>query len=96
MPAYMLFIREEPIRDPAAMAEYQRLNQASPRNPDLKPLVIYGKMEVLEGKAPDGMIILQFPDTAAAKAWYHSPAYQEAMQHRLRGADYRAILVEGL
>ena len=31
-----------------------------------------------------------------AKAWYDSPAYREAREHRFRGADYRAILFEGL
>jgi uncharacterized protein (DUF1330 family) len=33
---------------------------------------------------------------AAAKAWYDSPAYQDAKQHRLRGADFRILLTEGL
>jgi Domain of unknown function (DUF1330) len=31
---------------------------------------------------------------AAAKAWYDSPEYQDAKQHRLRGADFRIILTE--
>jgi uncharacterized protein (DUF1330 family) len=31
----------------------------------------------------------------AAKAYYHSPAYQEAVRHRFLAADYRCILVEG-
>jgi uncharacterized protein (DUF1330 family) len=33
---------------------------------------------------------------AAAKAWYDSPEYQDAKQHRLSGADFRIILTEGL
>jgi len=32
----------------------------------------------------------------AARAWYRDPAYQEALAHRKRAADYRVILVEGL
>jgi uncharacterized protein (DUF1330 family) len=32
---------------------------------------------------------------AAAKAWYTSPAYQEARQHRLKGGKFRLLLVEG-
>jgi uncharacterized protein (DUF1330 family) len=32
----------------------------------------------------------------AARSWYDSPAYQTAVQHRLKGADYRVIFVEGL
>ena len=96
MPAYMLFIREKPVHNAAEMAEYQRLNAASPRDPNLKPLVIYGNTEALEGEAPDGIIMLQFPDVAAAKAWYNSPSYQAAMKHRQLAADYRALIVEGL
>jgi uncharacterized protein (DUF1330 family) len=32
---------------------------------------------------------------AAARAWYNSPAYQEARLHRMKGAQYRMLLVEG-
>ncbi len=96
MPAYMLFIREKPVHNPAELAEYQRLNQAAPRDPDLKPLVIYGKTEALEGEAPDGVILLQFPTVEAARAWYGSPAYQAALKHRKLAADYRALIIEGL
>jgi uncharacterized protein (DUF1330 family) len=53
-------------------------------------------MEAVEGKAPDGLVILKFPTTEDAKAWYHSPAYQAALPHRKKGADYRAFIVEGL
>ena len=41
-------------------------------------------------------MLVEFPDMDAAKAWYHSPAYQDALQHRLKGADYRVILAQGL
>ncbi|WP_446718995.1 DUF1330 domain-containing protein [Halomonas sp. SH5A2] len=33
---------------------------------------------------------------AAARAWYESPAYQEARQHRFQGADYRVFIVDGI
>jgi uncharacterized protein (DUF1330 family) len=38
---------------------------------------------------------LQFPTVEDAKAWYHSPGYQAAAVHRRKGADYRAVIVEG-
>ena len=44
----------------------------------------------------ESVTIAQFPDMAAAKAWYDSPEYQDAKQHRLSGADFRIILTEGL
>jgi uncharacterized protein (DUF1330 family) len=92
----MIFIREQPVRDDVAMAEYRRLNRETAANHDMKPLVVYGHLEAVEGPAPDGVVILKFPDVAHAKAWYTSPAYQAALQHRLQAADYRALIVEGL
>jgi len=40
--------------------------------------------------------VLEFPDAEAAKGWYFSPAYQEAKAHRLKGAKYRVLLVNGV
>jgi uncharacterized protein (DUF1330 family) len=96
MPAYMLFIREGAIRDPSELAEYSRMNREGPRDPNLKPLVVYGAIEPVEGTAPDGMVMLQFPTVQDAKAWYDSPSYQAALAHRQKGADYRAFIVQGL
>jgi uncharacterized protein (DUF1330 family) len=58
--------------------------------------VVYGAQTPLEGEAPDGVVILKFDSTEDAKAWYYSPAYQEAVVHRLKAADYRGVIVEGL
>jgi len=60
-----------------------------------RPLVVYGDFEVLEGEPHEGMVILEFPSMADARAWYESDAYQLARQHRLKGADYDITLVEG-
>jgi uncharacterized protein (DUF1330 family) len=96
MPAYLLCIREGAVRDADAMAAYARMNRETPRDPKLTPLIVYGATEALEGEAPDGMVLLQFPTAEDAKAWYLSPAYQAALPHRKRGADYRVMLVQGL
>jgi uncharacterized protein (DUF1330 family) len=95
MATYMLFIREGEIVDAAAMARYQASNRSAPPNPDLKPLIVYGKQEALEGKAPDGMVLIEFPNAEAAKAWYYSDDYQAAIKDRQLAADYRCIMVEG-
>jgi uncharacterized protein (DUF1330 family) len=50
----------------------------------------------LEGPAVDGAVVVRFPTMAEAKAAYDSPLYQEALQHRLRGAKYRVFIVEGI
>ena len=96
MPAYILFIRESPIRDKAEMDTYQRINRTNPRDPKLTPLVLYGAQEALEGNPPDGIVLLQFPTVEDAKVWYNSPGYQAAIPHRQKGADYRAFIVQGL
>ena len=41
-------------------------------------------------------MMLEFPTFREARAWYDSPAYQAASEHRFNGADYRAIIVEGV
>jgi uncharacterized protein (DUF1330 family) len=94
----MILIRDEPVHNPAEMAEYQRMNRekTDERAYAMKPLVIYGDTTGVEGPAPDGVIMLEFPDVAEAQAWYNSPGYQAALPHRLKAADYRAFIVEGV
>lgn len=96
MPAYVIVLRESPVKDPQAYADYQGITRQSPRDPNLIPRVINGSIEALEGDAPDAAIVLEFPTMADARAWYNSPNYQEALPHRLRSADYRTFIVEGI
>lgn len=96
MSVYVLFIREDAVRDPSEMEIYQRMNRAAPRDPKITPLVVYGDIEALEGAPPDGMVMVQFPTVEDARAWYNSPAYQAAIPHRKKAADYRAFIVQGL
>ena len=42
------------------------------------------------------MVIISFPSVKEAKAWYDSPAYREVRKHRFLGADYSAVIVEGV
>jgi len=96
MPVYMLFLRESKVKDAEAMKTYSGMNRSGPPNPRLKPLVVYGEMQAIEGQAPDGIVLLEFPTEADALAWYNSPAYQAAIPFRQKGADYRAVMVKGL
>jgi uncharacterized protein (DUF1330 family) len=95
MPAFVVFLRESPIRDQSEMDAYHAKTREIPRDPKLTPLAVYGSLETLEGAAPDGVVLLQFPTIEDAKAWYNSPGYQAALPHRVRGADYRAFIVQG-
>ena len=97
MPAYLIVCRDSPVRDEASFAEYQRRNrETNPAEFKITPLVVYGAVHGLEGQAPDGVVMLQFPTVEDATAWYNSPGYQAALPHRLSSADYRTIIVEGL
>jgi uncharacterized protein (DUF1330 family) len=95
MTAYVIFIRDS-TSDAAEMATYAQMARTARAGHDLTPLAAYGKFEVLEGDPIEGAVLIQFPDFAAAKAWYDSPAYQAAAQHRYAGAKYRGFIVEGL
>ena len=97
MAAYLIFIRDGAVFDPAEMATYARKNrEAGGGGHALKPIAVYGAMETLEGAAADGVVLLEFPTIAEAKAWYSSPAYQDAAAHRKRASNYRVIMVEGV
>jgi uncharacterized protein (DUF1330 family) len=94
MAAYAIFIRNS-ISDPEAMKIYGGL-AAKAGSPKMKALAVYGPTETLEGQPSEGVVLIEFPTMEDAKAWYNSPAYQEALPHRLRGSDYRVLLFQGL
>jgi uncharacterized protein (DUF1330 family) len=47
-------------------------------------LVHGGRLEVLEGKWPGDLIIIEFPDREMARAWYGSSAYQSILPLRAK------------
>ena len=81
---------------PEAFAAYGKLAREARGDHPIKALAFYGQHQVAEGEAVEGVVLLEFPDMAAARAWYDSPAYQAAKAHRVKGADYRVIFVEGV
>ena len=59
-------------------------------------LARFDACEVKEGAGAEGVAIIQFPTFKEAKAWYESPAHQEASQHRFKGGDYNIAIVQGV
>ena len=94
MSAYVVFIREK-TTDPVELKQYAELAVAARAGHDISRVAFYGPMEVLEGPPAEGVAIVRFPDMAAARAWYDSPAYKAAREHRHKGATFRMLLVEG-
>jgi uncharacterized protein (DUF1330 family) len=53
-------------------------------------------MTVLEGEWRAGAVLLAFPSIEAARAWYASPDYAEALAHRDDAVERDLVIVEGL
>lgn len=95
MPAYVVFMREKTL-DQSELETYWEKVAATLEGRPLKVLAAYGRHLALEGPDVEGVVIAEFPSLEEARDWYESPAYQEAAQHRHRGAVYRGLIVEGV
>jgi uncharacterized protein (DUF1330 family) len=95
MPAYVVFMREQTLNQTELEAYWEKVTATLQGRP-FKVLAAYGKHLTLEGPDVEGVVIAEFPTLEEARDWYESPAYQEAAQHRYRGAVYRGLIVEGL
>jgi uncharacterized protein (DUF1330 family) len=94
MPAYI--IAEVAVTNPAGYEAYRPLAGASIAQYGGKFVVRGGKAELIEGSTePERVVVIEFADIDAAKRWYHSPEYQEALKIRLANSIGRVLLVEG-
>ena len=96
MPAYIIVMREESVRDQDALKQYQSLTRQMQTTIKPDPKVVYGIVEALEGDAPDGVVLLEFVSIQEARNWYNSGDYQKALPYRLQAAKHRAFIMEGL
>ena len=95
MSAYMVFIREKTL-DQSELKAYWAKFRATMEGHPIKVLAAYGRNVTLEGPEVEGVVVAEFPSVEEARAFYDSPAYQDAAQHRFRGAVYRGLIVEGV
>jgi uncharacterized protein (DUF1330 family) len=95
MSAYFVFTREKML-NPKEMEIYSQKVVATFAGHPVKILAAYGQHEDVEGPPTEGTVVAEFPSMEAAKAWYDSPNYREVREHRLLGAVYRAVLVQGV
>jgi uncharacterized protein (DUF1330 family) len=85
------------IRDPAAYEEYRRRVPAVIAAYGGRYLVRGGGVERLEGDAATNrLVILEFPDMAQLKAFYHSAEYQPLLAIRQRAARSTLLAIEGV
>jgi uncharacterized protein (DUF1330 family) len=93
MPAYV--IAEVEVSDAETYRIYQAPTKASVLRHGGRFMVRGGTTEALEGEPPKRIVVLEFPDLAAARRWYDSPDYGEARELRWRSATTRLFIVEG-
>jgi uncharacterized protein (DUF1330 family) len=94
MTAYVIFIKEQ-THNQKELDIYAEKVPAVLASLPVTMLSAYGPMEVFEGEAPEGVVLVSFPTLEQAKDWYYGEAYQSVVQHRKNGATYRGFVVEG-
>jgi uncharacterized protein (DUF1330 family) len=83
------------VTDPQGYQDYIAANQAAFHKFGACFLVRAGRCEPVEGSCRSRLIVIEFPDFAAALACYRSPEYQHAMALRKDRAIVDLAVVEG-
>ncbi len=95
VPAYALaYLREVDVNE--AIVEYIQKIDASLAPYGGRFLVHGGQITPVEGTWDGDIVIVQFPSSGAARAWYDSPAYQEILPLRVDNSQSIAAIVEGV
>ena len=83
------------VTDPVKYAEYVKLATIAIQKFGGKPLVRGGTCERLEGETRMRNVVLEFDDYDTARAYYHSPEYQAAINLRAGAGVANIVVVEG-
>lgn len=95
MPCYVI-VEMERIDDPQALAEYIAGAPATVAAHGGRYVLRGVAAETLEGRdAGARMSMIEFPDAAAARAWYASAEYSSLAAVRQRSAPSRFLILEG-
>ena len=74
-------IAEIEVQDPTGYDKYRPLAGATVAQYGGRFASRGGEVEILEGGGePKRVVVIEFADMAAAKRWYNSPEYQEALK----------------
>jgi uncharacterized protein (DUF1330 family) len=83
------------VPDPEAYKPYLVANQAPFGKFGARYLVRGGRRDVMEGRARDRIVVLEFPSYEAALGCYRSPEYLAAKKLREGKAEADVIVIEG-
>jgi uncharacterized protein (DUF1330 family) len=94
MPAYL--IADVEVHDSDVYAEYRRQVLPLVQRYGGRFIVRGGAHEVLEGDwKPQRIVVIEFPDMAALRAWYGSPEYAKLIALRQGVSRGSLVAVEG-
>jgi len=93
MPAYFIGAVQS-VKDPAGLAEYQKLAGATLKKYGGRLIAGGTEIEVADGSwSPIGVVVVEFESLECAKQWYNSPEYSAVKPRRLQSADTGAIFL---
>ncbi len=85
------------VTDPQQYEQYKKLSTLAMKAGGAQVCVRGGAVQVLEGDwSPSRLVMLKFPSTAQAQAFYDSPEYLAARDARQGAAVMHMLLVEGV
>ena len=94
MPTYV--VGDIHVTDPAAYEAHVSRALATIARFGGRVIAGGGKIDLLEGDPiPERIFIIEFPNAEAARRWYQSDDYQEALKVRLSASHGRVFLIEG-
>jgi uncharacterized protein (DUF1330 family) len=94
MPAYV--IADITVQDPDRYAQYRAQVPPTVAQHGGRFIVRGGAHERLEGDwQPGRLVVIEFPDMAAARAWYASQEYGPLIKLRQSASAGSVLLVEG-
>ena len=85
----------EAIHDPDKFMSYQQ--KAGPTIAPFGGRVVGGGSDIVPADGdwlPAGLVVLEFPSMATAKAWYESPAYRNARNDRLESSTSSMVFID--
>jgi uncharacterized protein (DUF1330 family) len=95
MPAYLIV--DADVIDPEQYEQYKAASPGAIAAGGGRFLVRGGELAVLEGDwSPTRVVVVEFENIEAAKAFYESPEYQAAIKLREGAARFNMIAVEGI
>ena len=85
------------VHDPEPYAQYRAMAPPTIAKYGGRYVARGGATEVMEGDwTPNRLVLLEFPDVAAARAWWDSPEYAPARALRQSCSDAQLVITEGL